>query len=198
LIDMERTQTGFRKYISGSKGTKRDNTYQEYISGSIVRNQRRMAQNTRKRLMVIPEAGYTNPLRYRFAEVGYSTRSQKRLKGHKGYSNSNYLMNWMEAIFRVVFAMGNVKSRYFMKQYVICICSQSSHSSQAEILLIGLAEGYIGNGGGFSHCSAGRSGDSALTATEIGWNRAAQYAVEWSQLRESLAKDRALEKQRNE
>lgn len=76
-----------------------------------------------------------------------------------------------------------------MTQYIIYICHTASHASLSEIVLTRLAEGYMGNGGGFSRYPAARSAGSALKTSEQEWDNCAQYAIERSPLRENLKSD---------
>jgi hypothetical protein len=98
-------------------------------------------------------------------------------------------MNLAEAVAAVLFQRGKLTKRYSMKQFIIFICQEPSHGSLSEIVLTRLAEGYMGNGGGFSHYPAGRSNDSALKTDAIEWGKCLEYAVDASPLGDNLKSD---------
>ncbi|KAI4913436.1 uncharacterized protein J4E92_009785 [Alternaria infectoria] len=188
-VDLLKSQSGFRKYTWTSSGTKEDNTYREFQSAARVKEITRLINKVRARLSGLPPAHHNKPLKHPLVHVGYSNRSQARLKKYANHSHSNPAMNLAEAIAAVLFANNTLPKLYKMTQYIIYISHTASHASLSEILLTRLAEGYTGNGGGFSHYPAGRSADSALKTSEQEWDNCAQYAIERSPLRKNLKSD---------
>ncbi|KAI4696853.1 uncharacterized protein J4E88_001032 [Alternaria novae-zelandiae] len=175
-VDLLRSQIGFRKYTYTSSGTKEDNTYQESQSAARVKETTRLIKEVRARLRGLPPQHQNKPLKHPLVQVGYSARSQARLKKHANHSCSHPAMNLAEAIAA-------------MNQYIIYISHTASHASLSEIVLTRLAEGYMGNGGGFSRYPASRSAESALKTSEQEWDKCAQYAIERSPLRKNLKSD---------
>ncbi|KAI4703594.1 hypothetical protein J4E89_010015 [Alternaria sp. Ai002NY15] len=165
-IDLLQSQDGYRKYTYTSSGTKEDNTDREFQSPARVKESTRLIEKVRARLSGLPPQHHNKPLKHPLVEVGYSARSQARLKSNASHSYSHPAMNLAEAIAAVLFANNTLPKLYKMTQYIIYICNTASHASLSEIVLTRLAEGYMGNGGGFSHYPAGRSADSALKTSE--------------------------------
>jgi hypothetical protein len=191
-----KSKTAFRKYCWTSSGTKKANTYTEFISTARVKEITRLITNVRARIAAIPASKQNEPLKHPLVEVGYSKRSQGRLKKHASHSSSNYAMNLAEAVAVVLHNEGKISKPYKMAQFIIFICLEQSHGALSEIVLTRLAEGYKGNGGGFSHYPAGRSNDSALKTDVTEWNLCMQFAVERSPLKENLTADIARRKKK--
>jgi hypothetical protein len=133
---------------------------------------------------------HTKSLKHPLIEVGYSNRPQARLKKHTSHSSTNYAGYLAESVATVLFDRGSLKKLYEMKQFIIFICHAQSHDALSGIVLTRPAEGYMGNGGGFTHDPAGRSNDSALKTPESEWNAYARYTLERSLLRHNLEVDR--------
>ncbi|KAI4641250.1 hypothetical protein J4E93_008129 [Alternaria ventricosa] len=165
-IDLLKSQSGFRKYTWTSSGTKKDSTYREFQSAAKLKEITRLIEKVRARLSGLPPQHQNKPLKHPLVEVGYSARSQARLKKHANHSRSVPAMNLAEAIAAVLFANNTLPKLYKMTQYIIYISHTASHASLFEILLTRLAEGYTGNGGGFSRYPASRSAESALRTSE--------------------------------
>jgi hypothetical protein len=102
------------------------------------------------------------PLKRTLVEVGYALNGPERLQQHRSHSNSNYIMNLVEA----VFSISNYKERYFMKQFIVHHIYRASHAMYEEILIARLGLGYTCFGGGFSYCAAGISGRGAADREE--------------------------------
>ena len=188
-IDLLKSQSGYRNYTWTSSGTKKDNAYREFQSAAKVKEITRLIEKVRARLSGLPPQHHNKPSKHPLVHVGYSNRSQARLKKHANHPRSNPAMNLAEAIAAVLFANNTLPKLYKMTQYIIYICHTASHASLSEIVLTRLAEGYKGNGGGFSHYPAARSANSALKTSEQEWDNCAQYAIERSPLRENLKSD---------
>ncbi|KAI4673818.1 uncharacterized protein J4E84_010890 [Alternaria hordeiaustralica] len=181
--------TTSRNRTSICSGTEKDSTYREFQSAARVKEITRLIEKVRARLSGLPPQHRNKPLKHPLVHVGYSNRSQARLKKHASHSHSNPAMNLAEAIAAVLFANNTLPKLYKMTQYIIYICHTASHASLSEIVLTRLAEGYMGNGGGFSHYPAARSANSALKTSEQEWDNCAQYVIERSPLRENLKSD---------
>jgi len=188
-IDLLKSQSGYNKYTYTSSGTEKDNTYREFQSAAKVKEITRLIEKIRARLSGLPPQHHNKPLKHPLVHVGYSTRSQARLKKHANHSCSHPAMNLAEAIAAVLFANNTLPKLYKMTQYIIYICHTASHASLSEILLTRLAEGYMGNGGGFSRYPAARSAASALKTLEQEWDKCARHAIERSPLRKNLKSD---------
>lgn len=101
----------------------------------------------------------TKPLEFPLVEIGYSNRSILHLKSHNAHTGPNYIMNLMEAIFNN--KESAFQKSYVMEQEVIYLIWSVEQAEISEIGWTKLAEGYIHNGGGFSHYAAGLSNNSA-------------------------------------
>jgi len=188
-IDLLQSQGGYRKYTWTSSGTKDSNTYSEFQSAAKVKEITRLIEKVRARLSGLPPQHQNKSLKHPLVHVAYSNRSQSRLKKHANHSYSHPALNLASAIAAVLFTHTTLPKLYKMTQYIIYICHTASHASLSEIVLTRLAEGYMGNGGGFSRYPAARSAGSALKTSEQEWDNCAQYAIERSPLRENLKSD---------
>jgi hypothetical protein len=138
-----------------------------------------------KRLDNVSRDDWTKPLRYPLVEVGYSNRSIKRLENHSAHIGSNYVMNLMESIADVIHH--HLNGDFFcIEQAIIYLIWMPEQAEIAEIGWTKLAEGYTGNGGGFSHYPAGRSNYSAQTTHSTEWSYAKQAALTGSPLCSNL------------
>lgn len=139
----------------------------------------------RNRLTKVNQTHYDRPLEFPIVEVGYAKNSIERLSAHKGHHNSNYIMKLMEAIFWKFFPhvkgdKGKLEPEFFIDQEVIALIWKVDQAEIAEIGLTRLAEGYIHNGGGFSHYPAGLSNASAHKVAPKIWSAAQIWMMEKS------------------
>ncbi|KAL9116917.1 MAG: hypothetical protein Q9187_006555, partial [Circinaria calcarea] len=105
---------------------------------------------------------WTQPLANPLVEIGYAKHPVARLAQHKKHSSSNYIMNLVEAACRVRYGLS-----YGMQQFIIYRIFAARQAAPAEILFTRLAQGYIEDGGGFSHALAGRSNHLALSISAL-------------------------------
>ncbi|KAL8724963.1 MAG: hypothetical protein Q9166_007656 [cf. Caloplaca sp. 2 TL-2023] len=92
------------------------------------------------------------PLAAPVLEIGFSNGVRKRLRQHRKHRNSNYIMNLAEALFKHQYP-----KMFCLKQHIIYNCWSADQPWPSEILLTRLGQGYVANGGGFSHYPAGHS-----------------------------------------
>ncbi|MCJ1394051.1 hypothetical protein MMC18_006929 [Xylographa bjoerkii] len=162
-----RIHRGELKYLSGSSTT-------DYSpSTSHITNIAAFANNLEARLENLRDTQWwSTPLDTPLVEVGYAASPKERLEQHRDHRSSNYIMNLAEAICKVLY--GN---KYRIMQFVIFHIFNKSQAAAAEVLFTRLAQGYIEDGGGFSHALAGRSNHSALSVRSLEWDRFLKEAV---------------------
>ncbi|SMY28090.1 unnamed protein product [Zymoseptoria tritici ST99CH_1A5] len=102
------------------------------------------------------------PLKCPLVEIGYTQDTEARLKAHLNHTNSNYIMNLMDAVANMLWP-----DRFKIHQFVIFLCTHTEQAVIAEILFTRLTHGYITNGGGFTYYAAGRSNDSARNPSSV-------------------------------
>ncbi len=190
-LDKKRTKNGYRKFMfhrakvstktKGKGKGKAPDTYEQRYCAAHVTQTLAFIESLRKRLDDIEKhdkAKMKQPLEFPLCEVGYAKRSISRLKEHKRHTSSNYIMNLMEAIFETM--AHEFSGDYEIEQRVIYLIWRPSQAEVSEIGLTKLAEGYIHNGGGFSHYPAGLSNESAQTIPAREWSAAKTYMMNHS------------------
>ncbi|KAI9878032.1 MAG: hypothetical protein M1830_002113 [Pleopsidium flavum] len=115
---------------------------------------------------------WTKPLTVPLVEYGYAGYPVQRLASHRAHQNSNYIMNLVDAICRVLF-----HDRFHIEQYIIYHIFQPHQAVAAEVIFTRLGQGYIVDGGGFSHYLAGRSNQTALDIPATFWEKYLMDAV---------------------
>ncbi|KAI4256838.1 MAG: hypothetical protein LQ352_001918 [Teloschistes flavicans] len=110
-----------------------------------------------KRLRKAFEDGQQHvPLVAPVVEIGFTDRTADRLRDHRCDWKSNYLTNLAEALAQYLYP-----DWFHLNQQIIYQCWRPDQPWASEILLTRLAQGYISQGGGFSHRGAGFSNGSA-------------------------------------
>ncbi|KAI4268096.1 MAG: hypothetical protein L6R38_007959 [Xanthoria sp. 2 TBL-2021] len=89
-------------------------------------------------------------------EIGFSDNVVRRLRDHRRHRRSNYIMNLAQALFEYRYP-----KQFCLKQHIIYHCFSPDQPWASEIFLTRLAQGYIANGGGFSHHGPGSSNGGA-------------------------------------
>ena len=100
----------------------------------------------------IEDRGRHVPLTAPVVEYGFGTIPQRRLKAHRQHRDSNFLMNLAEASFQHMYP-----GMFRLQQYILFLCFREVQCWLSEIFVTQLGQGYIHNGGGFSHHAAGHS-----------------------------------------
>lgn len=113
----------------------------------------------------------SKPLVTPLKEVGYAKDLPSRLKDHCIQKGSNFLMNLTEAILRVELELQNVAIRYTIKQYVLYHCCHSEQCRVGEVLWTRICNGYLDNGGGFSHHIPGQNNASGRNIEDGDWEQ---------------------------
>ena len=85
-------------------------------------------------------------------EWGYTINHDRREKQHQTYSSSNWLMCMTEAFCRERWG-----DKYRIKFFNVYNVPLLALASYAEAFITVIGQGYVVNGGGFSHHPAGRS-----------------------------------------
>jgi hypothetical protein len=190
---VDHTKEGFQ---SGKTGKQQ---YSWMESSDRVKNVRTFLKSLRERLAAIPKAEWYKPLEHPLVEYGYADDSPTRLKQHARHSSSNYIMNLMEAVAYWALRKKQIQTKYRMEQCVIYLIWQRPQAHLSEIIWTSLGEGYIYNGGGFSHYPAGRSNESIWIRSEKEMEDAYAYMRKHSSLLDNLNFDVArIEKQNDD
>ena len=139
----------------------------ELVKEFVFQIQARMAQEIKNR-------GRHVPLTAPVVEYGFGTIPQRRLKAHRQHRDSNFLMNLAEASFQHMYP-----GMFRLQQYVLVLCFREAQCWLSEIFITQLGQGYIHNGGGFSHHPAGHSnGSSYRNVSADKWERYTAKAAE--------------------
>ena len=172
------------KQKKGASGPQIKATYDErYCSAHAIQTMA-FVEAFRERIAKLDPQDLNEPLAFPLCEVGYSNRSIDRLKAHKAHSSSNYIMNAIEAIFMAF--KDEFSGEFSIAQFIIYLIWKTEQAEIAEIGLTKLAEGYIHNGGGFSHYPAGLSNASAQRTSHREWNDAQLYLANHSVYRKNI------------
>jgi hypothetical protein len=109
-------------------------------------------------------------------------------------------MNLMEAVFAHLHIENgkNGEPQYRVEQLVIYLIWTPEQAEISEIGWTKLAEGYTGNGGGFSHYPAGRSNRSAHKVASETWSYALLVALKASPLRDNIMRKEDQKETRND
>ncbi|ESZ90912.1 hypothetical protein SBOR_8703 [Sclerotinia borealis F-4128] len=132
------------------------------------------------------------PLDRPITEVGYA-QSLERLESHRKHRSSNYIMNLTEAVCKVRFPR-----KYKNEQYIIFNLMEPSDGMYGEILCTRFAQGYITNGGGFSHGAAGIHVHSSRILGDEVWSEARQEALKEETLQKNVKEEVIRLKERKE
>jgi hypothetical protein len=157
-VDPARSDKGFRWYLWKEK----EDSVEQYgaqtnvnlLVEGRVREVLHFCERLEERLKQIPEADRDKPLTFPLVQVGCSRHSLVRLENHSAHIGSKYVMNLMESIGKVTERA--VKDLFQIEQAVIYLMWTPEQAEIAEIGWTRLSDGYIGNGGGFSHYPTGR------------------------------------------
>ena len=156
---------GLRRYTEGK-------SYLEDRLLTACKDRRRMVRyfvsELQKRLFEETErAGEPTPLGAAVVEVGIARNPENRLSEHRRHVHSNYLLNLAEACFEHRFP-----GMFKLQQLVVFTCWRPEQSWLSEMFITRLAQGYVENGGGFSHYLAGLSNGNAYTQLSVDlWDR---------------------------
>ncbi|KAI4934887.1 hypothetical protein J4E85_002749 [Alternaria conjuncta] len=170
-------------------GKAQNQHYSWMVSGDRVRNIHTFLKALRTRLAAIPKVAWDKPLEHPLVEYGYAEDSPARLKQHAKHSSSNYIMNLMEAVACEDHRLKQLNKVYRLEQCVIYLIWLRPQAHLSEIIWTSLGEGYIYNGGGFSHYPAGRSNTSIWNTSEKIMEDAHEYMRKNSPLLENLKID---------
>ncbi|KAI5360429.1 hypothetical protein Slin14017_G086040 [Septoria linicola] len=151
-----RTQYWKRKYLSNG-GTRSQNRNRQFA---------KFDDRLRRRLVAIPQHLRDKPLQHPLTELGYTHKTDARLKVHQRHSSSTFLMNLMEAVLGLLFP-----GEFAIAQYVIFLCSRTEQGAIGELFFSLLSQAYTSTGGGFNYFPAGRSVRSVYSITENDWDR---------------------------
>ncbi|KAI0610894.1 hypothetical protein TUN205_04829 [Pyrenophora tritici-repentis] len=139
-----------------------------------------------KRLNEVLKADWNKPLEFPLVDVGYSNECIPRLREQASHHYSNYLMALTEtlcAILPTTLQEWSSNGPYHIEQAVIYLVYKPEQSEISEIGWTKLADGYIHNGGGFSHYPAGLSNASASKTSVLIWSAAMMYVVKESAMK---------------
>ncbi|TGO45396.1 hypothetical protein BCON_0397g00060 [Botryotinia convoluta] len=134
----------------------------------------------------------SKPLSRPLTEVGYA-QSLDRLEQHRKHRSSNYIMNLVEAVCRVHFLQ-----EYKNRQYIIFNLMEASDGMYREILCTRFAQGYIVNGGGFSHCAAGISVHTTRKLGDEYWSKVRKEILTGGELGRNIKREVMKLKERKE
>ncbi|KAF7924969.1 uncharacterized protein EAE98_007057 [Botrytis deweyae] len=134
----------------------------------------------------------SEPLSRPLTEVGYA-QSLDRLEQHRKHRSSNYIMNLVEAVCRVRFLQ-----EYKNRQYIIFNLMEASDGMYGEILCTRFAQGYIANGGGFSHCAAGISVHTTRKLGDEYWSKVRKEILAGGELGRNVRREVKKLKERKE
>ena len=158
-IDQEFPSTEWRREFS-SRGLRRYTEWKSKINGHSNSPCGRLRELVKEFVFFIKarmkqeieDRGRHVPLTAPVVEYGFGTIPQRRLKAHRQHRNSNLLMNLAEASFQYLYP-----GMFRLQQYILFLCFTDAQCWLSEIFITQLGQGYIQNGGGFSHYAAGHS-----------------------------------------
>ncbi|KAF2008637.1 hypothetical protein BU24DRAFT_468749 [Aaosphaeria arxii CBS 175.79] len=171
-------KSGKRRYIDGN--TKGRIAYIRIFIGKVrerIAAKLGTSIDQLKDIAALEEAGLDLSARFdpAFTEVGYTSQSEDRLKAHREYRSSNYMMNLFEAICH---SMGHVE--FAIHNFVVYLIWQLEQAAVAEMVFTCLANATIQNGKGFSFYPSGLSVNSAYEISHSKWESLTAHMLDES------------------
>lgn len=111
------------------------------------------------------------PLRGSLSEFGYTHDPETRLRNHADHIGSNFLMNLVDAICQVYL------QDFMLYQFVVYPIPDLDLVELAEIYFTRAGQGYLENGGGFSHALAGGSTNAKKNYDTEEWESFWDYSA---------------------
>ncbi|SMR58832.1 unnamed protein product [Zymoseptoria tritici ST99CH_1E4] len=175
-IDMESSVRGVRKFLGRLS---RDSC--DLPMFDRVANLGTLCRAILRRCEEIPRDQWDKPIPGGLSEFGYSAKAILRMVSHAIQTGSNYLMNLFEALSKVRFG-----EKYMFFRKTIYHIPALELVPIAEIYCTRIGQGYIKNGGGFSHAWAGVSTNSKGDFDESQWEQFWEYSRRHSTVQESV------------
>ncbi|EON67079.1 hypothetical protein W97_06196 [Coniosporium apollinis CBS 100218] len=174
----QKAKAGARNYLSteASKKSRRS------VSPCRVETLHQFCDNLESRINGIPKPQWEAPLPgHPLSEVGYALNATKRFQQHKDHTNSNWLMNLVEAVCAARF-----EGRLIMHQFVVFFIWDRPQAIIGECLFSKLCKSYVEDGG-FNYTSAGSSNWTILQLNDIEqWHRFQVHALSRPPLQENI------------